>query len=163
MRTRQAIFMSKVHNNSAPKMILGMCWGMRAWSLAIPRWACEMWLRQLVTEKQIANQIAMKSINSKQRKLKMLWNSGMKKWQFYKSKDTAKRNWSMPKKESNNLKDLTYFKSHVSPGPCSKADEVHSNRRKWKEQKIVCGSSVCKSVIKYFEGNCQYILSKAKW
>ena len=35
----------------------------------------------------------------------------------------------MPKKESNNLKDLTYFKSHVSPGPCSKADEVHSNKK----------------------------------
>ena len=25
---RWAIFMSNVHNNSTPKMILGMCWGM---------------------------------------------------------------------------------------------------------------------------------------
>ena len=29
MRTRRAIFMSKVHDNSAPKMILGVCWGAR--------------------------------------------------------------------------------------------------------------------------------------
>ena len=27
MRTRRAIFMSKVRDNSAPKMILGACWG----------------------------------------------------------------------------------------------------------------------------------------
>ena len=33
MRTRQAIFMSKVRN---PKMVLGMCWGVHAWLLAIP-------------------------------------------------------------------------------------------------------------------------------
>ena len=30
MRTRWAIFMSKVRNNSTPKMILGVCWGTRA-------------------------------------------------------------------------------------------------------------------------------------
>ena len=35
--------MSKVHDNSAPKMILGMCWGAREWLLAIPQQA---WLRQ---------------------------------------------------------------------------------------------------------------------
>ena len=34
MRTRWAIVMSKVRDNSAPKLILG------AWSLAIPRQAC---------------------------------------------------------------------------------------------------------------------------
>ena len=31
------------------------------------------------------------------------------------------------KKESNKLKDLTYLKSQVSPGPFSKSDEVRSN------------------------------------
>ena len=41
MRTRRAIFMSKVHDISAPKMILGVCWGARAWLLAIP---CQAWL-----------------------------------------------------------------------------------------------------------------------
>ena len=43
MRTRPAIFMSKVRDNSAPKMILGVCWGARARSLAIPRqaWRCK--------------------------------------------------------------------------------------------------------------------------
>ena len=30
------------------------------------------------------------------------------------------------KKESNKLKDLTYLKSQVPPGPFSTADEVHS-------------------------------------
>ena len=30
MRMRRAIFMSKVYDNSTPKMILGMCWGTRA-------------------------------------------------------------------------------------------------------------------------------------
>ena len=30
------------------------------------------------------------------------------------------------KKESNKLKDLTYLKSQVPPGPISTADEVHS-------------------------------------
>ena len=40
MRTGWAIFMSKLCNNSAPKMILGKCWGARAWSLAIPWQAC---------------------------------------------------------------------------------------------------------------------------
>ena len=30
------------------------------------------------------------------------------------------------KKESNKLKDLTYLKSRVPPGPISTADEVHS-------------------------------------
>ena len=39
-RTRRAIFMSKVHNKSAPKMILGMCWGAHVRSLAIPHHAC---------------------------------------------------------------------------------------------------------------------------
>ena len=29
MRTRQAIFMSEVYDNIAPKMILGTCWGAR--------------------------------------------------------------------------------------------------------------------------------------
>ena len=29
MRTRRAIFMSKVRDNNAPKMILGACWGAR--------------------------------------------------------------------------------------------------------------------------------------
>ena len=33
------------------------------------------------------------------------------------------------KKESNKLKDLTYLKSQVAPGPFSTADEVHSNIR----------------------------------
>ena len=33
------------------------------------------------------------------------------------------------KKESNKLKDLTYLKSPVAPGPFSTADEVHSNIR----------------------------------
>ena len=33
--------MSKVHDISAPKMILGVCWGARAWLLAIP---CQAWL-----------------------------------------------------------------------------------------------------------------------
>ena len=32
--------MSKVRDNSAPKMILGVCWDARARSLAIPRQAC---------------------------------------------------------------------------------------------------------------------------
>ena len=36
MRTRRAIFMSKVRDNSAPKMILGMCWDIGVRSLAIP-------------------------------------------------------------------------------------------------------------------------------
>ena len=44
MKTRQAIFMSKVRNNSIPKMILGMCWGVRAPFLAIPRQACFYYL-----------------------------------------------------------------------------------------------------------------------
>ena len=30
MTTRRAIFMSKVRDNSAPKIILGVCWGARA-------------------------------------------------------------------------------------------------------------------------------------
>ena len=30
MRMRQAIFMSKVRNNSIPKTILGLCWGAHA-------------------------------------------------------------------------------------------------------------------------------------
>ena len=71
------------------------------------------------------------------------------------------------KKESNKLKDLIYLKSQVSLGPFSTADEVRSNIRlplegNEKKQKIVCGSSVCKSIAKYVEGNCQYIPSKAK-
>ena len=33
------------------------------------------------------------------------------------------------KKESNKLKDLTYLKSPVAPGPFSTVDEVHSNIR----------------------------------
>ena len=49
----------------------------------------------------------------------------------------SEKKLSMPKKESNKLKDLTYLKSHISPGPFSKADEVHSNRRKWKERLYV--------------------------
>ena len=32
-----------------------------------------------------------------------------------------------------------------------------------KKKLIVCGSSVSKSIVKYFEGNFQYIPSKAKW
>ena len=36
MRTRRAIFMSKVRDNSAPKMMLGASWGACEWSLAIP-------------------------------------------------------------------------------------------------------------------------------
>ena len=40
MRTRQAIFMSKVHDNIAPEMILGACWGVHARLLAIRRQAC---------------------------------------------------------------------------------------------------------------------------
>ena len=40
MRTRQAIFMSKVRDNSAPKMILGVRRGVRAESLTIPCQAC---------------------------------------------------------------------------------------------------------------------------
>ena len=39
MRTRQAIFMSKVADNSTPKMILGACWGVRVQSLTIPHQA----------------------------------------------------------------------------------------------------------------------------
>ena len=39
MRTKPAIFMSKVHNNSVPKMILGVCWDTHVRSLAIPRQA----------------------------------------------------------------------------------------------------------------------------
>ena len=39
MRTKRAIFMSKVRNNSVPKIILGMCWDAHVRSLAIPRQA----------------------------------------------------------------------------------------------------------------------------
>ena len=55
MRMRQAIFMSQVRDNSAPKIILGVCWGVCTWLLAIPRqgWVpmviisdfAEMWLK----------------------------------------------------------------------------------------------------------------------
>ena len=65
-------------------------------------------------------------MNSRQRKLKILRNSGMRKWQFYKSKDTAKKKLINVKKESNKLKHLTYLKSQVPPEPSSKADEVCS-------------------------------------
>ena len=63
------------------------------------------------------------------------------------------------KKESNKLKDLTYLKSQVSPGPFSTADEVHSNIRLPLENEknkrlYIFGSLVCKSIVKYFEGNC---------
>ena len=40
MRTRWAISMSKVRDNSTPKMILGGCWDARARLLAILREAC---------------------------------------------------------------------------------------------------------------------------
>ena len=40
MRTRQAIFMSKVRDNSTPEMILGACWGVPAQLLAIRCQAC---------------------------------------------------------------------------------------------------------------------------
>ena len=39
MRTKRAIFMSKVRNNSVPKMILGVCWDAHVRSLVIPRQA----------------------------------------------------------------------------------------------------------------------------
>ena len=39
MRMRQAIFMSKVADNSIPKMILGACWGVCVQSLTIPHQA----------------------------------------------------------------------------------------------------------------------------
>ena len=60
MRTGWAIFMSKLHNNSAPKMILGECWGARVWSLAIPWQAC----CQLLKTETADNHRFMKWANS---------------------------------------------------------------------------------------------------
>ena len=54
MRTRWAIFMSKVHDNSAPKTTLGVCRGMLVQSLAIP---CQAWSEFPNAWKAIVEQI----------------------------------------------------------------------------------------------------------
>ena len=49
--------MSKVHDNSTPKMILGMCWGTCVWSLAIPHQACKI-LGNIPVEKDKLHTVA---------------------------------------------------------------------------------------------------------
>ena len=60
--------------------------------------------------------------------LKMLWNSGIIKWQFCKNKDKTRTNQSMLKKESSKLKDFwTYLKYQVPLGPFSTDNDVCSH------------------------------------
>ena len=82
MRTRLAIFMSKVRDNSAAKMILGACCDARARSLTIPRQAWTprnypsvesslkpLWLSDLLRKSFIIDsEIAAKNLASRTQK-----------------------------------------------------------------------------------------------